>query len=35
MGVMAGVTEDMVDNSMYANIVGIPTIQTGYLVVLL
>ncbi|WP_330406906.1 PTS transporter subunit EIIC [Clostridioides difficile] len=29
MGVMAGVTEDMVDNSMYASIVGIPTIQTG------
>lgn len=29
MGVMAGVTEDMIDNSMYASIVGIPTIQTG------
>ncbi|MCC0695524.1 glucose-specific PTS transporter subunit IIBC [Clostridioides sp. ES-S-0048-02] len=29
MGVMAGVTEDMIDNSMYASIVGILTIQTG------
>ncbi|MCC0628658.1 MULTISPECIES: glucose-specific PTS transporter subunit IIBC [unclassified Clostridioides] len=29
MGVMAGVTENMIDNSMYASIVGIPTIQTG------
>ncbi|MDI0266649.1 glucose-specific PTS transporter subunit IIBC [Clostridioides difficile] len=29
MGVMAGVTEGMIDNSMYASIVGIPTIQTG------
>ena len=29
MGIMAGVTEDMIGNPMYASVLGIPTLQTG------
>ena len=29
MGIMAGVTEDMIGTPMYASVLGIPTLQTG------